>query len=287
MYSLLVAWLLSPVWATPISPRGETPTLTISAPIESSTNSAHQWAQGWKPFFNIHESCNSSLRSQLQQGLDEAVQLAEHARDHLLRWGHESRFTEKYFGNGSTAHAIGWYDRIIAGDKTAMLFRCDDPDRNCETQKGWAGHWRGSNASTETVICPLSFEVRRPLSSVCNLGYTVVGSKLNVYWATDLMHRLFHVPTISEGIVDHYSHDYAEMLELAKKQPEKSGIDTDALQYFAIDVWAYDIAAPGVGCTGKPVKKNPSGTATTKPEPTSATSASPCHTHANGELHCT
>lgn len=90
------------------------------------------------------------------------------------------------------------------------------------------------------------------------------------------MHRLFHVPTISEGIVDHYSHGYAGILELAKKDPEKSGIDTDALQYFAIDVWAYDIAAPGVGCTGKPPAESasPSGTtSTTVPAATGTTSS--------------
>lgn len=121
--------------ASPVTVQRETPTLTISAPTESS-NPVHQWASGWKPFFNIHESCNSSLKAQLQQGLDDTVQLAQHARDHLLRWGHQSEFTQKYFGNGSTAHAIGWYDRIISADKTGMLFRCDDPDRNCETQKG-------------------------------------------------------------------------------------------------------------------------------------------------------
>ncbi|KID81755.1 major allergen Asp f 2-like protein [Metarhizium guizhouense ARSEF 977] len=290
MYSVLAALLLSPsVWASPVGLRAETPTLAIPAPTESPS-SAHQWAAGWKPSFNIHESCNSSLRAQLQQGLDETVELAQHARDHLLRWGHASKFVDKYFGNGSTAHAIGWYDRIIAADKTEMLFRCDDPDRNCETQKGWAGHWRGSNATTETVICPLSFAIRRPLSSVCNLGYTVTGSKLNTYWATDLMHRLFHVPTISEGIVDHYSHGYAGILELAKKDPEKSGIDTDALQYFAIDVWAYDIAAPGVGCTGKPPAESasPSGTSTTVPAATGTTSsAASCHTHDDGFIHCT
>lgn len=124
--------------------------------------------------------------------------------------------------------------------------------------QGWAGHWRGKNATTETVICPLSFELRRPLSAVCNLGYTVAESKLNTFWATDLMHRLLHVPTISEGIVDHYAKGYTGILELAKKDPAKSGIDSDTLQTFAIDAWAWDIAAPGVGCTGKPPKESSS-----------------------------
>jgi len=275
---------------SPLVPRGQA-TPTLSAPKESGTpNKIYDWSDGWKASFSIHQSCNSSLRAQLQQGLDETVQLAQHARDHLLRWGNHSEFTQKYFGNGSTATPIGWYDRIVAADKTGMLFRCDDPDRNCETQKNWAGHWRGSNATTETVICPLSFQARRPLSSVCNLGYTVAESKLNTYWATDLMHRLLHVPTVSEGIVDHYADNYTSVVELAKSKSEKSGIDSNALQFFAIDVWAYDIAAPGVGCTGKPPKAELSGKPTPASSSTpSATSsaATECHTHADGVTHCT
>ncbi len=117
--------------------------------------------------------------------------------------------------------------------------------------QGWAGHWRGDNATSETVICPLSFYIRRPLSAVCGIGYTVAGSPLNTYWATDLLHRLYHVPAISEGIVEHYAESYADALRQAREEPEKSARDSDVLQYFAIDVWAYDIAAPGVGCTGE------------------------------------
>jgi hypothetical protein len=150
----------------------------------------------------------------------------------------------------------------------------------------WAGHWRGDNATTETVICPLSFEIRRSLDSVCGLGYTVAQSKLNTFWATDLLHRVLHVPTISEGIVDHFAEDYAEALELAKTDPSKSVIDSDALQYFAIDVYAYDIAAPGEGCTGEAEEKEtPTKADSAKP---SATKEAPkeCHTHSDGVVHC-
>lgn len=115
----------------------------------------------------------------------------------------------------------------------------------------WAGHWRGTNATQETVICDISFETRLSLEAVCGLGYTVAESPLNAYWATDLLHRVFHLPKIAEGVLDHFSEDYAGVLKLARTEPEKSAIDTDALQYFAIDAYAFDIAAPGVGCTGQ------------------------------------
>ena len=136
------------------------------------------------------------------------------------------------------------------------MFRGDDLMRGhgmgltCESPTlGWAGHWRGKNATQETVICPLSFQKRRYLESVCGLGYNVVKSPLNTFWATDLLHRVLHVPQISEGVVDHFAEDYEGVVALAKTDPAKSAIDSDTLQYFAIDVYAFDIAAPGVGCT--------------------------------------
>lgn len=142
-------------------------------------------------------------------------------------------------------------------------------------QTGWAGHWRGENATSETVICDLSFEVRRPLSSVCGLGFTVANSALNTYWAVDLLHRVLHLPQISEGVVDHFAEDYADALRQAEEEPEKSAIDSDVLQFFAIEAWAYDIAAPGVGCTGEVEEEEPGDDA---PEATETTSSVPSQT---------
>ncbi|OLN95825.1 Antigen 1 [Colletotrichum chlorophyti] len=296
MYSLATAALLltSLADATPLARRqAAEPSETVSVPAASAPTpqAPYDWSKGWQKTFPIHQSCNSTLRNQLEVALAETQQLAAHARDHILRFGNSSEHVRKYFGNASTATPIGWYDRVVNADKTGMTFRCDDPDRNCATQEGWAGHWRGSNATQETVICPLSFEIRRPLSSVCGLGYNVANSKLNTFWATDLLHRAFHVPLISEGVVEHYAEDYAEALDLAKNNASLSVVDSDALQYFAIDVWAYDIAAPGVGCPGELEEEEhhdeptPSTTAST---PAATTSSAPqeCHTHADGALHC-
>jgi len=77
----------------------------------------------------------------------------------------------------------------------------------------------------------------------------VTGSETNLFWATDLMHRVFHISTISEGVIDHYTHDYEEVVELAKTDPATAAIDSNALQYFAMDVYAFDVAVPGVGCS--------------------------------------
>ncbi|KAK4102381.1 zincin [Parathielavia hyrcaniae] len=237
----VLSLLQAGVWAAP----------TTTASAASSTETTWDFRAGAVTEYPIHSSCNVTLRRQLERALDETVELAEHARDHILRWGNESPFFIKYFGtNTSTAMPIGWFSRIAAADRRDMAFRCDDADKNCATQEGWAGHWRGANATQETVICDLSFTRRRWLNSVCGLGYTVSESPLNTFWATDLLHRVLHVPRISENIVDHFSEDYEGVLELARTEPEKSVIDSDTLQYFAIDVYAFDIAAPGVGCSG-------------------------------------
>ncbi|KAF4978544.1 hypothetical protein FZEAL_5077 [Fusarium zealandicum] len=273
--------------ASPLAARQQT-TQTKDAAESTKTSDVYDWADGWTKKYPIHQSCNSTLRRQLEVGLDEAVELAEHAKDHLLRYGHKSEFVQKYFGNESTAGPIGWYSRIANADKTGMIFRCDDPDRNCATQDDWAGHWRGENATAETVICPPSFEIRKNLDSVCNNGYTVARSQRNTFWAVDLMHRILHVPIISEEIVDHFAEDYPTVIELAKEDPSKSVIDSDTLQYFAIDVYAYDIAAPGVGCTGEAeeeTEEKETKTSTDKPTP-SKEAPKECHTHDDGVVHC-
>jgi hypothetical protein len=115
---------------------------------------------------------------------------------------------------------------------------------------GWAGHWRGENATDETVICPLSFTSRWPLDGLCMYGYTITSHEYTSYFASDLHHRLFHMPAIGEGLVEHYADGYQESLALAREHPEEAVRNSESLAFFALDVYAYDIALPGQGCTG-------------------------------------
>ncbi|KAL2268773.1 hypothetical protein VTJ83DRAFT_3619 [Remersonia thermophila] len=234
-------------------------TASVAAASSTSLPAVYNLSAPAVPDFPIHSSCNVTLRRQIERALGEMVDLAAHARDHILRWGVDSPFVQKYFGvNGTstevgTAGPLGWYSRVAAGDRRGMVFRCDDPDKNCATQDGWAGHWRGANATQETVLCPLSFAAGRRLhlESVCGLGHTVRSSPLNTFWAVDLLHRVLHIPRISEGVVDHFADGYEEVLELAKTDPEKAARDSEALQLFALEVYAFEVAAPGVGCSGE------------------------------------
>lgn len=88
------------------------------------------------------------------------------------------------------------------------------------------------------------------------------------------MHRVLHVPQISEGVVEHYAEDYADVLELAETNSTYSVIDSDALQYFALEVYAYDVAAPGVGCPGETPESETAPAATTAAAPAASAATS-------------
>ncbi|KAI4229090.1 MAG: hypothetical protein L6R36_001152 [Xanthoria steineri] len=269
------------------------------------------WDEGATKDFLIHDSCNATEVTQLRKGLADAVTLADHAKQHILRFGNSSEHYRKYFGDAPSAEAIGNFERIVSGDRANALFRCDNPDGNCN-QPEWGGHWRGSNATNETVICPLSYSTRRPLEQLCALGYTVAGSETNTYFGSDLLHRLYHMPAFGEDHVEHFAEGYAGALELAETNSSYATHDSDILQYFALDVYAYDIAVPGIGCAGtvdetassmetptssasttSTSAQSPSSSVTEPPTPVTAGAANgvtsapqDCHTHAGGDVHC-
>lgn len=270
-------------------------TVTVPALATQATPAAAwNWREGAVDTYPIHSSCNGTERLQLARALDETVILARQARDHILRFGKTSSLFNKYFGNASTSEPIGWYQKLIAGDKSGMWFRCDDIDGNCH-QDGWGGHWRGENATSETVICPLSYTTRKSIEGLCGFGYTVAAGRLNAFWAADLMHRIFHLEPVGEGALEHYADSHAECLKLAETDPAKAVRNSHTLQYFALDAYAYDVALPGEGCAGKSPTTHdddhsatqPTASTTSDSAPTQ-TSAAPteCHTHADGVVHC-
>ncbi|KAF2135043.1 zincin [Dothidotthia symphoricarpi CBS 119687] len=246
-FSALMLLGASAILAGPLAPRQATVTITEIAAAPAAT----AWNAGAVNEYTIHRSCNATQHAYIRKGLTETITICRQARDHILRWGNSSEIYQKYFGDAATGEAIGWYTKIVDGDKADVLFRCDNPDGNCDIQ-GWAGHWRGSNATSETVICDPSYELRRPLEGMCMHGYTVATGATNFYWASDLLHRLLHVPSVGEGVVEHYGeHTYPGVLELAQENATYASRNSDSLQYFALEVYAHDVAIPGEGCPGR------------------------------------
>ncbi|KAG0639199.1 hypothetical protein HOY80DRAFT_964172 [Tuber brumale] len=68
-----------------------------------------------------------------------------------------------------------------------MLLRHDDMDGNC-AQAQFPGHWCGSNATSETVICQMY-----------DPGRTATKLKTNIFSVPDPSHRIFHVTSAGEG----------------------------------------------------------------------------------------
>ncbi|KAF8249160.1 zincin, partial [Wilcoxina mikolae CBS 423.85] len=195
--------------------------------------------------------CNSTQTRQIIAGLSDAAELSAVARSHLLETGNSSPIFTKYFGvNASSAAVVGVYDRMLYANKEGILIRCDDIDGKCAANTTWAGHHRGDKSPSQTVICGPSFEKRLYLQQMCSRGYTVSKSPLNLFWGSDLLHRVFHVPAISEGRINHIkgADGYDGTLELAKSGEPRAVENSDGLQYFALEVYAERVAEPGVGC---------------------------------------
>jgi len=114
---------------------------------------------------------------------------------------------------------------------------------------------------------------------MCMHGYNVANGATNYFWASDLVHRLLHVPSVGEGVVEHYigeeGEKYPGVINLAKNNATFAVRDSDAIQYFALEAYAHDIAVPGIGCPGtyKPVEASSTAAATSSTPVASATPA--------------
>lgn len=134
-------------------------------------------------------------------------------------------------------------------------------------------------------------------------------ASLHAWSSSDLLHRVYHVPAFGQGYVDHYSEGYEGIIVSAAKNNPNATHDSDGLQYFALEAYAYDVIAPGVGCPGPGGPPRPSSSTAAAAPATSSTTASStvaaasltvssavtastsalpanCHTHADGSLHC-
>lgn len=302
--------ILSQVQAVPLFGRAESVSSTQTTKAAAATSTPFVWDNGKVDTYTIHQSCNATNKNQLVRAFQDVYDVASHAKDHILRFGNTSEIFIRYFGEAASAEPLGWFSRIADGDKSNLLFRCDDIDGNCQND-GWAGHWRGENGTDETVICDLSYSSRLYNDQLCSQGYTVSGSKTASSWAGDLMHRLLHTDSMGELVAGHYADSFEECLELAKTNHTLAVRNSATLRYFAIDAYTYDIAVPGIGCLGnyKAASKASSDAHTSAPKTslaagakassvpsstptngdsvtTTAATGTECHTHADGVVHC-
>ncbi|KAJ9115942.1 hypothetical protein QFC22_005085 [Naganishia vaughanmartiniae] len=229
----------------------------------------------------IHSSCNTTQRRQLTKALSDTWELVSMAKEYTYTNGANDSLYELYFGDGPITNVIGAFDAVLKSNKDGVLLRCDDIDGNCRLP-GWRGHWRGENGTAETVICDASYTDRKSNDQFCAFGYTVAGSSPSYYFGTDLLHRLYHVPQITDGKVEHYADSYDECLDLAKNNATFATLNTHSLQYYANHVFAIEVAQGGESCIGR---ADVAGAASA-PATATSSAALACHTHADGALHC-
>ena len=88
----------------------------------------------------------------------------------------------------------------------------------------------------ETGTCPPSFEKRLYLQQMCSRGYTVSKSSLNLFWASDLLHRLSHGPTVGDNRVEHIEggDGYDQSIAMAEFGDPHSVENGDRPQHFAV-----------------------------------------------------
>jgi hypothetical protein len=113
-------------------------------------------------------------------------------------------------------------------------------------------------------------------------GYDVANGATNYYWASDLVHRLLHIPQVGEGVVEHYNDEedekYPGVMALAENNSTYAARNSDTLQYFALEAYAHDIAVPGIGCAGTYTPLEDASTAATTSTASAVASASASET---------
>jgi hypothetical protein len=139
-------------------------------------------------------------------------------------------------------------------------------------------------------------------------GWTLAAGPVSQYWSIDLLHRLLHVPQVTNDAVHHYVAEGAKLAgvtELAEHNATYSPFDSDALQYYAAHVYINEVVQGGESCIGNveeaahdhshgdaghasasstAAATSASGSAAAAQ--TSAAASQDCHTHADGTVHC-
>lgn len=229
------------------------PTLTSIDSVDgspiSTSDISNDLVAGWDFDFEgnyfVNGTCSSDNGRLVVSALAQAVNVAEHARKHLLRYRNSSDAFKRYFGTSPAACPLGVYDLISNGDNSDISFTCEDLDNKCNsTSSGFYFH-----NETETVICPAALGDRISNYNICSSGFTIAQYSAARTWAGQFLIQILDTPTIGAGLEER-ANSYREATNLAKVDPEKATKNKMSLIYFALDVWAFDIANPGIGCTG-------------------------------------
>lgn len=194
------------------------------------------------------ENCNATQVKMINKYYQDLLEVASVARAHLISDGVDEAF-EHWFGeDGNPLTVLGVIDNIVQGDKTGVLYRCDDIEGSCASHPTTYPGYHRVNASQETVLCDLFFTSKRPLEEMCVIGnITTVTPKK--FAGIDLFHRFLHIDSINKGFIAEYVEDMDELVYYAENNSSYAVINTDNILYYLAETYALELT-PG-GCLGE------------------------------------
>ncbi|GAA5832459.1 hypothetical protein JCM11251_006461 [Rhodosporidiobolus azoricus] len=219
----LAALLPALSFAAPAPAPGE---WCYSSSLKAFTTPSY-WYAGAHKAYTAHPSCNATEKRLIGDGLDEALMLAGQARAHLRRYG-DDRILKACFGNQTDPNLLLglWEYGVIPG-----YFRSETKD--------------------ETVVCRTYYLAQPRLEDKCAFDQTLVKNGSELTQGAWFMHRLLHTLTASGGRMSDVVDTVEEALELAQGvNRTQAAYSIHTVQYYALDVYAYDILLPGQGCRG-------------------------------------
>lgn len=213
----------------------------------SSQTSGSAWNPDFQKDFTINNTCNASESSVLSSALHQAIEVSEHARQHLLRYGNSSDIFKKYFGHNPPFIPLGVYDFLSNGNKGNFTFGCQDFEKKCNSTTSGFYVYKKS----QIVVCSNAYKNRLRSNEICSSGYTIAGDSPSDTWAGYILEQLLDIENNGDTGLGNYEKSYNGVIELPKKnQTERAVKNKNSLIYFALEAWAHDIAVPGVGCPG-------------------------------------
>ena len=222
---------------------------------------------------------------QIKRALKDLEEIVEIGLN-ILYTSPTSNVVSKYFGHinhgAELITPIGILTRLQKGTKKNIVLHCgtknDDTENNgiltddwtvCSSSKrftseggfveqingaGGDGDGRKPTKQISIIVCPQSFVPsthRSYLEDICQNDFTLNDNVPTLYWPISLLSLFMQVPQLSSPLMQIDKRDYANVLDLANRNPEMAKHNIYTYLYFLLDVYARKYYSPN-GCTGQP-----------------------------------
>lgn len=189
-----------------------------------------------------------------------------------------STVVSKYFGHinhgAELITPIGILTRLQKGTKKNVVLHCGTKDDDTENNGIVTDDWTVCNSSKRfsseggfveqinhkrskqisVIACPQSFVPsthRLYLEEICQNDFTLNDNVPTTYWPISLLSLFMQVPQLSSPLMQLEKRDYANVLDLANRDPEMAKHNIYTYLYFLLDVYARKHYSSN-GCSGQP-----------------------------------